>query len=177
MIRIRFHGRRGHGIKTASRVLGTAAFVSGYQVRTLPFTGRSVAGPHCCLHADRPGADPGARGVIEQRGGGEIRCGRNQVSGEIRCQIIFIAKPGKRLEGEIRCQGGMALGEGGNPLPSNDLQLPSSGLVKCYVDMCRSVLGYRTSESRPVETVFINVILACDHPKSGVKPSDIEVFA
>ena len=32
MIRIRFHGRGGHGIKTASRIVGTAAFLAGYQV-------------------------------------------------------------------------------------------------------------------------------------------------
>ena len=44
MIRIRFHGRGGHGIKTASRIHGRTAFISGYQVQDSPVYGRSVAG-------------------------------------------------------------------------------------------------------------------------------------
>ncbi|MFQ5836162.1 MAG: pyruvate ferredoxin oxidoreductase, partial [bacterium] len=32
MIRVRFHGRGGQGIKTASRILGTAAFLEDYYV-------------------------------------------------------------------------------------------------------------------------------------------------
>jgi pyruvate/2-oxoacid:ferredoxin oxidoreductase beta subunit len=34
MFRIRFHGRGGQGMKTASRILGTAFFKAGYQVQT-----------------------------------------------------------------------------------------------------------------------------------------------
>jgi pyruvate ferredoxin oxidoreductase gamma subunit len=33
MLRVRFHGRGGHGIKTASRILGTAAFLGGLQAQ------------------------------------------------------------------------------------------------------------------------------------------------
>ena len=35
MFRIRFHGRGGQGVKTASRMLGTAFFLEGYEVQLL----------------------------------------------------------------------------------------------------------------------------------------------
>lgn len=44
MIRIRFHGRGGHGIKTASRLVGTAAFLAGYQVQDSPIYGAERRG-------------------------------------------------------------------------------------------------------------------------------------
>jgi pyruvate ferredoxin oxidoreductase gamma subunit len=44
MIRIRFHGRGGHGIKTASRIVGTAAFIAGYQVQDSPIYGAERRG-------------------------------------------------------------------------------------------------------------------------------------
>ncbi|MGK7909751.1 MAG: 2-oxoacid:acceptor oxidoreductase family protein [Synechococcus sp.] len=44
MIRIRFHGRGGHGIKTASRIVGTAAFFAGYQVQDSPVYGAERRG-------------------------------------------------------------------------------------------------------------------------------------
>ncbi len=36
MYRIRFHGRGGQGMKTASRILGTAFFLEGYEVQDAP---------------------------------------------------------------------------------------------------------------------------------------------
>lgn len=36
MFRIRLHGRGGQGIKTASRVLGTAFFLEGFEVQDAP---------------------------------------------------------------------------------------------------------------------------------------------
>lgn len=39
MLRIRFHGRGGHGVKTASRILGTAAFLAGRQAQDSPVYG------------------------------------------------------------------------------------------------------------------------------------------
>ena len=36
MYRIRFHGRGGQGMKTASRILGTALFLEGYEVQDAP---------------------------------------------------------------------------------------------------------------------------------------------
>jgi Pyruvate/2-oxoacid:ferredoxin oxidoreductase gamma subunit len=36
MFRIRFHGRGGQGMKTASRIVGTAAFRQGYYAQDSP---------------------------------------------------------------------------------------------------------------------------------------------
>lgn len=44
MNRIRFHGRGGHGIKTASRIVGTAAFFEGYHVQDSPLYGAERRG-------------------------------------------------------------------------------------------------------------------------------------
>jgi pyruvate ferredoxin oxidoreductase gamma subunit len=44
MIRIRFHGRGGQGVKTASRIVGTAAFLAGYQVQDSPIYGAERRG-------------------------------------------------------------------------------------------------------------------------------------
>jgi len=44
MLRIRFHGRGGHGIKTSSRILGTAAFLSGKQAQDCPVYGAERRG-------------------------------------------------------------------------------------------------------------------------------------
>jgi pyruvate ferredoxin oxidoreductase gamma subunit len=62
MYRIRFHGRGGQGMKTASRVLGTAFFREGFTVQDAPRYG-----------AERRGAPVFAsvragRGVIDERG-------------------------------------------------------------------------------------------------------------
>ncbi|MFN0303230.1 MAG: 2-oxoacid:acceptor oxidoreductase family protein [Burkholderiales bacterium] len=62
MFRIRFHGRGGQGIKSASRVLGTAFFQSGFEVQDAPRYG-----------AERRGAPIAAfvravRGPIFERG-------------------------------------------------------------------------------------------------------------
>lgn len=44
VIRIRFHGRGGHGVKTASRVVGTAAFLAGYECQDSPVYGAERRG-------------------------------------------------------------------------------------------------------------------------------------
>lgn len=44
MYRIRLHGRGGQGIKTASRVLGNALFLAGYQVQDAPRYGAERRG-------------------------------------------------------------------------------------------------------------------------------------
>jgi pyruvate ferredoxin oxidoreductase gamma subunit len=44
MFRIRFHGRGGQGMKTASRMLGTAFFLSGYEVQDAPRYGAERRG-------------------------------------------------------------------------------------------------------------------------------------
>jgi pyruvate ferredoxin oxidoreductase gamma subunit len=43
-LRIRFHGRGGHGVKTAARIVGTAAFLSGYQAQDAPIYGAERRG-------------------------------------------------------------------------------------------------------------------------------------
>lgn len=44
MIRIRFHGRGGQGMKTASRITGTAASLEGYHVQDFPLYGAERRG-------------------------------------------------------------------------------------------------------------------------------------
>jgi pyruvate ferredoxin oxidoreductase gamma subunit len=44
MYRIRFHGRGGQGIKTASRILGTALFLEGFEVQDAPHYGAERRG-------------------------------------------------------------------------------------------------------------------------------------
>ena len=41
---VRFHGRGGQGAKTASRILGTAAFLEGYQAQDSPIYGAERRG-------------------------------------------------------------------------------------------------------------------------------------
>ena len=66
MIRIRFHGRGGHGVKTASRILGTSAFLCGYQAQDSPVYGAERRGA-AVVAFTRVGSDPiFERGVIER---------------------------------------------------------------------------------------------------------------
>ncbi|MEK9629461.1 MAG: 2-oxoacid:acceptor oxidoreductase family protein [Nitrospinota bacterium] len=44
LLRIRLHGRGGQGIKTASQILGSAAFLSGYQAQDFPLYGAERRG-------------------------------------------------------------------------------------------------------------------------------------
>jgi pyruvate ferredoxin oxidoreductase gamma subunit len=44
MLRIRFHGRGGQGMKTASRILGTAAFLQGFYAQDSPVYGAERRG-------------------------------------------------------------------------------------------------------------------------------------
>jgi pyruvate ferredoxin oxidoreductase gamma subunit len=44
MMRIRFHGRGGHGIKTASRIVGTAGFIAGLHTQDSPIYGAERRG-------------------------------------------------------------------------------------------------------------------------------------
>lgn len=66
MIRVRFHGRGGHGIKTASRILGTAAYLAGNQVQDSPVYGAERRGAAITAFtriSDEPILE---RGVISQ---------------------------------------------------------------------------------------------------------------
>ena len=44
MLRIRFHGRGGQGIKTASQILGTAGYLAGLQAQDFPLYGAERRG-------------------------------------------------------------------------------------------------------------------------------------
>jgi pyruvate ferredoxin oxidoreductase gamma subunit len=66
VIRIRFHGRGGHGIKTASRILGTAAFLSGYQVQDSPVYGAERRGAAIAAYTRIDHEPILERGVIEE---------------------------------------------------------------------------------------------------------------
>lgn len=44
MIAVRFHGRGGQGAKTASRILGTAAFLEGFVAQDSPIYGAERRG-------------------------------------------------------------------------------------------------------------------------------------
>jgi pyruvate ferredoxin oxidoreductase gamma subunit len=44
VIRVRFHGRGGHGVKTAGRILSTAAFLTGFEVQDAPIFGAERRG-------------------------------------------------------------------------------------------------------------------------------------
>ena len=66
MIRIRFHGRGGHGTKTASRVVGTAAFLGGYQAQDSPVYGAERRGAAVVAFTRIDSDAILERGVIEQ---------------------------------------------------------------------------------------------------------------
>jgi pyruvate ferredoxin oxidoreductase gamma subunit len=62
MYRIRFHGRGGHGMKTASRILGTAFFLEGFEVQDAPRYGAERRGAPIFAYVRA------AREVINERG-------------------------------------------------------------------------------------------------------------
>jgi pyruvate ferredoxin oxidoreductase gamma subunit len=66
VIRIRFHGRGGHGIKTASRIVGTAAFIAGYQTQDSPIYGAERRGAAIAAFARIDSEPILERGVIEE---------------------------------------------------------------------------------------------------------------
>lgn len=64
MLAIRFHGRGGQGAKTASRILGTAAFLEGYHAQDSPIYGAERRGAPVAAYT-RIGKEPiRERGVI-----------------------------------------------------------------------------------------------------------------
>jgi pyruvate ferredoxin oxidoreductase gamma subunit len=65
MIRIRFHGRGGHGVKTAGRIVGTAAFLAGYQVQDSPVYGAERRGAAVASYARIDQSPILERGLIE----------------------------------------------------------------------------------------------------------------
>ena len=64
MFRIRFHGRGGQGMKTASRILGTAFFRAGYEVQDAPRYGAERRGAPIFAYVRADKTAINERGVI-----------------------------------------------------------------------------------------------------------------
>jgi pyruvate ferredoxin oxidoreductase gamma subunit len=66
VIRVRFHGRGGHGVKTASRIVGAAAFSAGWQAQDSPIYGAERRGAAVTAFTRMSQEPIRERGVIEQ---------------------------------------------------------------------------------------------------------------
>ncbi|WXG57413.1 MAG: 2-oxoacid:acceptor oxidoreductase family protein [Candidatus Sedimenticola sp. (ex Thyasira tokunagai)] len=66
MYRIRFHGRGGQGMKTASRILGTAFFLEGYEVQDAPRYGAERRGAPIFAFVRADHKPINERGIIPQ---------------------------------------------------------------------------------------------------------------
>ena len=64
MFRIRFHGRGGQGMKTASRILGTAFFMEGYEVQDAPRYGAERRGAPLFAYVRADKSAVNERGII-----------------------------------------------------------------------------------------------------------------
>jgi pyruvate ferredoxin oxidoreductase gamma subunit len=64
MFRIRFHGRGGQGMKTASRILGSAFFLEGYEVQDAPRYGAERRGAPIFAYVRASRKAINERGVI-----------------------------------------------------------------------------------------------------------------
>lgn len=64
MLRIRFHGRGGQGIKTASRMLGSAFFIEGFEVQDAPRYGAERRGAPIFAYVRADASLINERGVI-----------------------------------------------------------------------------------------------------------------
>ncbi|HEX3036251.1 MAG TPA: 2-oxoacid:acceptor oxidoreductase family protein [Thermodesulfobacteriota bacterium] len=66
MFRIRFHGRGGQGVKTASRVLGTAFFLEGFEVQDAPRYGAERRGAPIFAYVRASKQPINERGLIQR---------------------------------------------------------------------------------------------------------------
>jgi pyruvate ferredoxin oxidoreductase gamma subunit len=66
MYRIRFHGRGGQGMKTASRILGTAFFLEGFEVQDAPRYGAERRGAPIFAYVRAARETINERGVISR---------------------------------------------------------------------------------------------------------------
>jgi 2-oxoacid:acceptor oxidoreductase gamma subunit (pyruvate/2-ketoisovalerate family) len=65
MFRIRFHGRGGQGMKTASRILGTAFFFEGFEVQDAPLYGAERRGAPVFAYVRAGRETINERGIIK----------------------------------------------------------------------------------------------------------------
>lgn len=68
MYSIRFHGRGGQGMKTASRLLGTAFFLEGFEVQDAPRYGAERRGAPMSAYVRADHRPIHARGIIDHPG-------------------------------------------------------------------------------------------------------------
>ncbi len=68
MYRIRFHGRGGQGMKTASRILGKAFFLEGYEVQDAPRYGAERRGAPMFAYVRASKEQINERGIIRHPG-------------------------------------------------------------------------------------------------------------
>jgi len=66
MYRIRFHGRGGQGMKTASRILGSALFLAGYEVQDAPRYGAERRGAPIFAYVRADKGRINERGIINR---------------------------------------------------------------------------------------------------------------
>lgn len=66
MYRIRFHGRGGQGVKTASRILGTAFFLEGFEVQDAPRYGAERRGAPIFAYVRAAREPINERGIIHR---------------------------------------------------------------------------------------------------------------
>lgn len=66
MYRLRFHGRGGQGMKTASRILGTAFFLAGFEVQDAPRYGAERRGAPIFAYVRADRGPINERGVIRR---------------------------------------------------------------------------------------------------------------
>jgi len=66
MFRLRFHGRGGQGMKTASRILGTAFFLEGYEVQDAPRYGAERRGAPIFAYVRADKGPINERGIINE---------------------------------------------------------------------------------------------------------------
>jgi pyruvate ferredoxin oxidoreductase gamma subunit len=66
MFRIRFHGRGGQGMKTASRILGSALFVEGFEVQDAPRYGAERRGAPIFAYVRADRAPISERGIVRR---------------------------------------------------------------------------------------------------------------
>jgi pyruvate ferredoxin oxidoreductase gamma subunit len=66
MYRVRFHGRGGQGLKTASRVLGSALFLHGFEVQDAPRYGAERRGAPVFAYVRAAQEPVVERGIIRQ---------------------------------------------------------------------------------------------------------------
>jgi pyruvate ferredoxin oxidoreductase gamma subunit len=154
MLRVRFHGRGGHGIKTASRILGTAAFLSGLEVQDFPVYGAERRGapiaaftridhepirergvilhPDLVLVADETLLDDGGAGVLLGREGLSalfVNCPRKPATVaeqyDLPCRVLTLDVTGLALERLGRGTSmSAALGAAGAALVNSAIPVP-----------------------------------------------------